>query len=166
MKVEVLFYLNYLNYSFLIDYTKLRNGDIGMAKLYDRIKMILKSGAVLCDRQYSFLAFSSSQLREHSCWMFHSRHNGNTTAHSIRKSMGKFENIRPVAKYAARVSEKTFFSGTVVKSVTLLRSSWVNHFQRRLKEVNLKVDILQQYLMKKRPTVNYLPMVLGSLPKI
>jgi RNA-dependent RNA polymerase len=80
-----------------------------MTKLYDRIKMILKSGAVLCDRQYSFLAFSSSQLREHSCWMFHSSHNSYTTADSIRAWMGDFRNIRPVAKFAARVSENSIF---------------------------------------------------------
>jgi RNA-dependent RNA polymerase len=80
-----------------------------MTKLYDRIKMILKSGAVLCDRQYSFLAFSSSQLREHSCWMFHSHQNSDTTANSIRTWMGDFRNIRPVAKFAARVSENSIF---------------------------------------------------------
>jgi RNA-dependent RNA polymerase len=73
-----------------------------MNKLYERIKEILSNGIGICDRYYDFLAFSSSQLREHCCWMFSSM-NG-ISADSIRKSMGDFRNIHPVAKMAARVS--------------------------------------------------------------
>ncbi len=87
---------------FFIDYKKLQNSGANMTKLYERIKEILNNGIGICDRYYDFLAFSSSQLREHSCWMFSSM-NG-ISADSIRKSMGDFRNIHPVAKMAARVS--------------------------------------------------------------
>lgn len=75
-----------------------------MSKMYERIKNILINGVNICDRHYQFLAFSSSQLREHSCWMFSSTRNG-TTVDTIRNNMGDFRNVSPVAKYAARVSE-------------------------------------------------------------
>ena len=73
-----------------------------MSKLYDRIKAILINGIGVCDRHYDFLAFSSSQVREHCCWMFSPM--GHVSADSIRRWMGDFQNIRPVAKMAARVS--------------------------------------------------------------
>ena len=73
-----------------------------MRKLYDRIKEILINGIRICGQHYDFLAFSSSQLREHCCWMFSSFNN--VTADSIRAWMGDFRNIHPVAKMAARVS--------------------------------------------------------------
>lgn len=71
--------------------------------MYERIKDILKCGMNICDRNYQFLAFSSSQLREHSCWMF-SAPNRETTVTTIHRWMGDFRNVHPVAKYAARVS--------------------------------------------------------------
>lgn len=74
-----------------------------MSKMYERIKNILINGVNVCDRHYQFLAFSSSQLREHSCWMFASVNNG-TTVDTIRQWMGDFRTVRPVAKLAARVS--------------------------------------------------------------
>ena len=67
--------------------------------------MILSNGVATCDRRYDFLAFSSSQLREHSCWMF-AKCDDTFTADLIRLSMGNFTGVHPVAKYAARVSEK------------------------------------------------------------
>ncbi|CAF4433608.1 unnamed protein product, partial [Rotaria magnacalcarata] len=70
---------------------------------YERIKKILINEVNVCDRHYEFLAFSSSQLREHSCWMF-TRADDGTTVDSIRAWMGDFRNVRPVAKLAARVS--------------------------------------------------------------
>jgi len=71
--------------------------------MYERIKKILMYGIMMCDRHYEFLAFSSSQLREHSCWMF-AAPNSATTVDTIRQWMGDFRNVRPVAKLAARVS--------------------------------------------------------------
>ncbi len=78
-----------------------------MSKMYERIKNILINGINVCDRNYQFLAFSSSQLREHSCWMF-AAPDSITTVDSIREWMGDFRNIHPVAKYAARVSKMKY----------------------------------------------------------
>ena len=84
------------------DYRKLQSTGANMSRLYDRIKAILINGIEICDRRYDFLAFSSSQLREHTCWMFSSMNR--VSADSIRGWMGNFTNIHPVAKMAARVS--------------------------------------------------------------
>ncbi|CAF1163510.1 unnamed protein product [Rotaria sordida] len=85
------------------DYRKLQYTNADMSKLYDRIKAILINGIGICDRCYEFLAFSSSQLREHCCWMFSSVNN--VSASIIRFWMGDFQNIRPVAKMAARLGQ-------------------------------------------------------------
>lgn len=54
-------------------------------------------------KRIEFLAFSPSQLRENSVWMFTSR--TGLTASDIRKWMGEFHEIRNVAKYAARLGQ-------------------------------------------------------------
>lgn len=53
--------------------------------------------------RFEFLAFSSSQLREQSVWMFAS--DAKLTAADVRKWMGDFLNIRNVAKCAARMGQ-------------------------------------------------------------
>jgi RNA-dependent RNA polymerase len=107
MKVSEIVLTNQVNIltllSFYSDYRQLHDYNNNMTQMYERIKKILINGVSVCDRKYEFLAFSSSQLREHSCWMFASMNDGNT-ADTIRKWMGDFRNVRPVAKYAARVS--------------------------------------------------------------
>lgn len=77
--------------------------------IYRRILSTLRNGIVIGDKKFDFLAFSSSQLRENSAWMFASR-NGLTAA-SIREGMGDFREIRNVAKYAARLGQ-SFSSST------------------------------------------------------
>ena len=99
-----------------------------MSKMYERIKNILINGVNVCDRNYQFLAFSSSQLREHSCWMF-AAPDDNCTVDTIREWMGDFRNVRPVAKYAARVSK--IFSFTLYEYiVVLVRTIIFNKYQR------------------------------------
>ena len=39
-------------------------------KIFSRVKDILTKGFYLCGQQYSFLAFSSNQLRDQSTWFF------------------------------------------------------------------------------------------------
>jgi RNA-dependent RNA polymerase len=90
-----------------------------MTLMYDRIKAILKNGVTICDRKYEFLAFSSSQLREHSCWMFSPSKNG-ITAESIRQWMGDFSDARPVAKFAARVSKIKYLLRHIIELVFIL----------------------------------------------
>lgn len=101
MKVRIRFYFEHKSVLFL-DYRILRNYNDNMTHIYDRIKQILINGIAICDRKYEFLAFSSSQLREHSCWMF-ANMNDSIKADKIRQWMGDFHTVRPVAKLAARV---------------------------------------------------------------
>ncbi|XWS22973.1 hypothetical protein CRYUN_Cryun29cG0081500 [Craigia yunnanensis] len=82
--------------------------------IYERILSTLKNGIVIGGKRFEFLAFSSSQLRENSAWMFSSR-NGLTPA-DIRTWMGDFNKIRNVAKYAARLGQ-SFSSSTETLSV-------------------------------------------------
>jgi len=49
------------------------------------------------------LAFSSSQLRDHSCWFFASTKD--LAASEIRGWMGDFSSIHNIAKYAARMGQ-------------------------------------------------------------
>jgi RNA-dependent RNA polymerase len=74
-----------------------------MTILYKHIQSILNKSLNICGRKYEFLAFSSSQLREHSCWMFSKRDIDDVSCETIRKWMGNFQDIHPVAKMAARV---------------------------------------------------------------
>ncbi|KAL4637955.1 hypothetical protein ACB092_03G115900 [Castanea dentata] len=70
--------------------------------IYDRILSILRNGIVISAKKFEFLAFSNSQLRENSIWMFASR--PSLTAADIRDWMGDFHEIRNVAKYAVRLA--------------------------------------------------------------
>lgn len=83
-------------------------------EIYDRVLSTLKNGIVIGDKKFDFLAFSSSQLRENSTWMFASR--PGLTATDIRTWMGDFSEIRNVAKYAARLGQ-SFSSSTETLSV-------------------------------------------------
>ena len=69
--------------------------------IHDRILSTLRNGIVIGGKKFEFLAFSTSQLRENSVWMFASR--TGLTAADIREWMGDFHQIRNVAKYAARL---------------------------------------------------------------
>ncbi|CAL5003334.1 unnamed protein product [Urochloa decumbens] len=68
--------------------------------IYRRVQTILTDGFYMCGRKYSFLAFSSNQLRNRSAWFF--AEDGNTTAASIREWMGQFPS-KNVAKHTARM---------------------------------------------------------------
>ncbi|CAK9154948.1 unnamed protein product [Ilex paraguariensis] len=82
--------------------------------VYKRILSILRKGIVIGSQKFDFLAFSSSQLRENSAWMFASR--PELTADDIRTWMGDFRRIRNVAKYAARLGQ-SFSSSTETLNV-------------------------------------------------
>ncbi|KAF7132752.1 hypothetical protein RHSIM_Rhsim09G0088800 [Rhododendron simsii] len=83
-------------------------------QIYWRILSVLRDGIVIGNKKFDFLAFSGSQLRDNSAWMFASR-NGLTAA-EIRNWMGDFHRIRNVAKYAARLGQ-SFSSSTETLSV-------------------------------------------------
>lgn len=90
-------------------------GDEGSrTKLYERVLSTLRNGIRIGSKKFEFLAFSSSQLRDNSLWMFAPTTEVN--ADTIRHWMGDFSSIRNVAKYAARLGQ-SFGSSTETLSV-------------------------------------------------
>ncbi|XP_071710250.1 RNA-dependent RNA polymerase 2 [Rutidosis leptorrhynchoides] len=72
-------------------------------KVYDRALDVMKNGFWIGSKKFEFLAFSASQLRSNSVWMFAS--NEHVTAENIRNWMGCFTSIRSVSKCAARMGQ-------------------------------------------------------------
>lgn len=72
-------------------------------EIYKRILTILRDGIVIGSKRFEFLAFSASQLRSNSVWLFAS--NDTVKAADIREWMGCFNNIRSVSKCAARMGQ-------------------------------------------------------------
>ncbi|PKK74498.1 RdRP-domain-containing protein [Rhizophagus irregularis] len=79
------------------------NKDEDVDIIEQRIMAINNKGFKLAGRHYEFLAFSSSQLKETSCWFVAS--NGDFNANFIRANMGEFEKIENPALYAARMGQ-------------------------------------------------------------
>jgi RNA-dependent RNA polymerase len=71
--------------------------------LFRRIMRTLSHGIQIGDRNYEFLAFGSSQLRECGAYFFCP--SDHTSCDDIRKWMGQFDHIKIVAKYAARIGQ-------------------------------------------------------------
>nr|AHL27587.1 RNA-dependent RNA polymerase 4 [Salvia miltiorrhiza] len=71
--------------------------------IYRRILSVLQDGLVIGDKKFEFLAFSASQLRSNSVWMFAS--NDHVKAEDIREWMGCFNKIRSISKCAARMGQ-------------------------------------------------------------
>lgn len=81
------------------------NSYLQRTSMFKRVNSLLKQGFYLCGRMYSFLAFSSNQLRDRSAWFFaEDKNNPNLTVNNIRNWMGRFTN-RNVAKCAARMGQ-------------------------------------------------------------
>lgn len=73
--------------------------------VFKRVNVMLKQGFYLCGRMYTFLAFSSNQLRDRSAWFFaEDKNDKRLSVNSIRSWMGRFTN-RNVAKCAARMGQ-------------------------------------------------------------
>ncbi|EAU30874.1 conserved hypothetical protein [Aspergillus terreus NIH2624] len=77
--------------------------DNTMDEVFTRVKRALANGIVIGDRRYEFLAFGNSQFREHGAYFFAPL--PNLTAANIRAWMGHFDDIRNVAKHAARLGQ-------------------------------------------------------------
>lgn len=71
-------------------------------RVFKRVRSILSGGFYLCGRKFSFLAFSSSQLRDCSAWFF--SEDGKTSVLDIKKWMGRFTD-KNIAKCAARMGQ-------------------------------------------------------------
>ncbi|KAK7246018.1 hypothetical protein RIF29_40875 [Crotalaria pallida] len=69
------------------------------ARMFD----IMKQGITINRKKFEFLAFSTSQVRNSSLWMFAPTRDGSITAPIIREKMGDFSHIKNVAKFAARL---------------------------------------------------------------
>ncbi|ORY97352.1 RNA dependent RNA polymerase-domain-containing protein [Syncephalastrum racemosum] len=87
--------------------------------LCDRVFEVLKNGIQIGRRRYEFLAFSSSQLRDHGCWFFAPTRDLNPSM--IRQWMGTFDHVKNIAKNAIRMGQ--CFSSTT--PVTMLQSNEV-----------------------------------------
>ena len=89
-------------------------------ELFSRVFRTLNKGIALGDRQYEFLAFGNSQLREHGAYFFAPADDLNAShtllscrrallmlskAADIREWMGHFSNIRIIAKNASRLGQ-------------------------------------------------------------
>ncbi|KAI9495483.1 RNA dependent RNA polymerase-domain-containing protein [Zychaea mexicana] len=85
--------------------------------IYARIYKTLQNGIQIGARRYDFLAFSSSQLRNHGCWFF--APTKELTPGMIRAWMGTFSHVKTIAKNAVRM-------GQVKKTVASIRRSWHN----------------------------------------
>ncbi|XP_054806815.1 RNA-dependent RNA polymerase 2 [Prosopis cineraria] len=72
-------------------------------EIYKRILTILQDGIIIGTKRFEFLAYSASQLRSNSVWMFAS--NDSVTADDIREWMGRFKVIPSVSKCAARMGQ-------------------------------------------------------------
>ncbi|KAJ4959767.1 hypothetical protein NE237_019677 [Protea cynaroides] len=72
-------------------------------KIYHRVLSILRDGIKIGSKKFEFLAFSASQLRSNSVWMFAS--NDSVRAEDIREWMGTFNKIHSVSKCAARMGQ-------------------------------------------------------------
>jgi RNA-dependent RNA polymerase len=90
-----------------------------------RVGGILKNGFELAGRQFEFLAYSSSALREHAVWFVHPFQHpqgGLVNGTSIRASLGNFtELLKMPSKYAARLAQA--FTATDL-SVDIHREAW------------------------------------------
>jgi len=80
----------------------------GASYLQERVGTLLKKGFNLAGRQFDFLGYSSSALREHAVWYvnaFHHPEKGLVTAENIRDSLGDFSGvITSPSKYGARMA--------------------------------------------------------------
>ncbi|KAF6158923.1 hypothetical protein GIB67_012340, partial [Kingdonia uniflora] len=79
------------------------NEEKKLTTIYRRILSVHGSVIVIGDKKFEFLAFSSSQLRDNSAWMFASQNGLSST--TIRQWMGEFREIRNVTKHASRLGQ-------------------------------------------------------------
>ncbi|KAH9779507.1 RNA-dependent RNA polymerase 1 [Citrus sinensis] len=72
-------------------------------RIYERVLSTLRNGIVIGDKKFETPAFSNSQERENSLWMFASR--PELTAADVRERMRDFREIKNVTKYTSRLGQ-------------------------------------------------------------
>ncbi|OAA42703.1 suppressor of ascus dominance [Metarhizium rileyi] len=90
-------------------------------EVWKRVERVLFQGIRIGDRQYTFLAFGSSQLRQSSAYFFCPT--DHVSCQDIRAWMGHFDHIRCVAKYAARL-------GQCFSTTRDIRGIWMPNIKR------------------------------------
>ncbi|KXN89587.1 putative RNA-dependent RNA polymerase 1 [Leucoagaricus sp. SymC.cos] len=99
----------------------------GASFVRERVGGILKNGFEIAGRNFEFLAYSSSALREHAVWFmspFEHPKYGSVNSEKIRDQIGKFKGstlMKQPSKYAARLAQA--FTATEA-SVTIKKSEW------------------------------------------
>ncbi|EOA81344.1 uncharacterized protein SETTUDRAFT_99344 [Exserohilum turcica Et28A] len=83
--------------------------------MFDRVLRAMKKGIVVAGRKYEFLAFGNSQFREHGAYFY--APTSSKSADDIRLSLGQFDHIKTVSKFAARLGQ--CFSTTRAMGVTV-----------------------------------------------
>ncbi|KAK4495331.1 hypothetical protein PRZ48_013662 [Zasmidium cellare] len=86
-------------------------------EVFTRVSRALKKGIMIGDRHYEFLAFGSSQFREHGAYFFAST--ASLSAERIRLWMGNFTHIKIVAKYCARLGQCFSTTRAIPHSITI-----------------------------------------------
>ncbi|KAF1841623.1 RdRP-domain-containing protein [Cucurbitaria berberidis CBS 394.84] len=71
--------------------------------VFDRVRRAMKYGIVVAGRFYEFLAFGNSQFREHGAYFY--APTSSKSADDIRMSLGRFDHIKTVAKFGARLGQ-------------------------------------------------------------
>ncbi len=107
------------------DFKPISYSDANYQNLIDhRVTPVLSNGIQVLGTNLSFLAYSSSSLRQHSCWFVAPfTYNGQKCdGYSIRASLGNFDHIKIASKYAARVGQA--FSSTT-PTITLQKDEWI-----------------------------------------
>ncbi|KAI5673423.1 hypothetical protein M9H77_13787 [Catharanthus roseus] len=110
--------LDYYAASIVRDVTA--NSKLQRTTMFQRVKSILSLGFYLCGRKYSFLAFSSNQLRDRSAWFF--AEDRDIGVANVKSWMGRFTN-RNVAKCAARMGQ-CFSSTYATVEVPISEVDW------------------------------------------
>lgn len=77
--------------------------DDSMLGVFNRVYQCLTQGITIGDRTYEFLASGNSQFRENGAYFFAPL--PSLTAADIRADMGRFDDIKVVAKYASRLGQ-------------------------------------------------------------
>ncbi|DBA00483.1 TPA: hypothetical protein N0F65_002726 [Lagenidium giganteum] len=96
-----------------------------------RLRPLVTQGLRVAGRRYVFLAYSSSQLREQSCWFYDEeprpedagKSTSIPTANDIRQAIGDLSTITTIAKFGARLGQAFSDTKSTVKVADALVSS-------------------------------------------
>ncbi|OMO70271.1 RNA-dependent RNA polymerase, eukaryotic-type [Corchorus capsularis] len=72
-------------------------------EVHEKVRSLLKEGLQIGGKKYDFLAYSASQVRKSSLWMFVC--NGGESSSHIRDWMGDFSKMKNASKAAARMGQ-------------------------------------------------------------